>query len=486
MVKWTPPLTRNQQIAIAILPKFTASLSMIGSAFILQHVLLSPKRRQLCYHRILLGLSAMDLVSSFKSFLSTWILPTATGAWGAAGTVGTCAAAGFFGQGSSIASPLYNGSLASFYLLTVKYGWRDDPSGAYDGVRGGRFQRVEPWMHAIPLSFGWGTAVAGLPLRLYNPIGWTCWIAEVPRGCDGDPSVPCARGDHSYIYRWAFFHAELWFTFVAIAAMMVAMYRSVRERERRSQQSRVSASYSRRVMTQALLYVLAYFITWIFPAVTWLSQALGGKTYTPILMLQAFIVPLQGFFNAFIYLRPRYLRNRRTMPDARPLRVVLTTLTEGRRGQLRRREADRNGRRGQLRRREADRNVAVGEGDGGQGNLWEDCDSDFPSLHESDRGSFIARFVSMRRSFSRSFKRRSKDNVDHGGGVGVIPEEGGMSEEKEEQVDQRREGSSIDRHGDCANLEEGGMSKEKGEEGNQKEEEGCNGAPTTPTFNLHL
>lgn len=267
----------------------------------------------------------MDIISSFKSFLSTWILPDTTGAWGAVGTVGTCTAAGFFGQGASIASPLYNGSLALFYLLTIRYGWKDESS---------QFSRIEPLMHGIPLVFGWGTAIAGLPLKLYNPIGWTCWIAEVPRGCDRDSSVPCERGDNSYIYRWAFFHAELWLTFFLVAAMMLSMYLSVRDIEQKSNQYRPPgeqrvASKSRRVATQSFLYVLAYFVTWMFPTVTWLTELIQGKTYTPILFLQSFFVPLQGFFNAFIYIRPRYERYRRSMPTESRWRVMISAIRSG-------------------------------------------------------------------------------------------------------------------------------------------------------------
>ena len=61
-------LTLKQQIAIAIMPKITASFSIIGSLLILQHIVRSPKRHTICYHRLLLGLSSMDAISSIKSF----------------------------------------------------------------------------------------------------------------------------------------------------------------------------------------------------------------------------------------------------------------------------------------------------------------------------------------------------------------------------------------------------------------------------------
>ena len=308
MPRWTPPLTLSQQIALAIIPKITSALSILGSVYITQHILRSPKRRSLCYHRILLGMSIMDIISSSRNFMSTWILPKETGAWGAVGTVGTCTAGGFFGQGASISSALYNGSLALFYLLTVKYSWKDDAFGAYGG---GKFSKIEPFLHAVPLGFGWATAIAGLPLLLYNPIGWTCWIAEVPRGCDRNPDVPCERGDNSYIYRWAFFHAELWATFIAVIVMMLVMYKSVHDKEKNTRRFSVrqsttsggggGSSQASRVAMQALLYVLAYSITWIFPMVTWLTQLTQGKTYTVILILQAFFVPLQVSIYMYVH-----------------------------------------------------------------------------------------------------------------------------------------------------------------------------------------
>lgn len=74
---WTPPLTLNQQKALAIIPKITASMSILGSGFIMQHVIRSRKRRRLCYHRLLLGMSVMDSITSFRvsSIMIYWTPP---------------------------------------------------------------------------------------------------------------------------------------------------------------------------------------------------------------------------------------------------------------------------------------------------------------------------------------------------------------------------------------------------------------------------
>jgi hypothetical protein len=85
--------------------------------------------------------------------------------------------------------------------------------------------------------------------------------------------------------------------------MMLVMYKSVHDKEKKTRRYSVrqsatgggggGSSQASRVAMQALLYVLAYCITWIFPMVTWLTQLTQGKTYTVILILQAFFVPLQ-------------------------------------------------------------------------------------------------------------------------------------------------------------------------------------------------
>ena len=68
---------------------------------------------------------------------------------------------------------------------------------------------------------------------------------------------------------------------------------------------------STRVAAQASLYVLFFFVTWIFPASQFIAAAVTGYLYFPLLCLTVLLLPLQGFFDAFIYLRPRYLQYRR-------------------------------------------------------------------------------------------------------------------------------------------------------------------------------
>lgn len=187
---FSPPFSERQLKAVAIAPKIAAFPSILGSLFIIQHVLLSKKRRGRVYHRILLLMSINDFIYSVKAFVSTWPIPEDTlFVHGARGTTQTCTVTGFFGQGGSLTSIVYNGSLTLFFLLVVRYGWKEEYIK----------ENVEPWLHAVPFAVGWSTAIAGLPLSLYNAFGWTCWINSYPFGCIDN--VNCERGDYAGIYR---------------------------------------------------------------------------------------------------------------------------------------------------------------------------------------------------------------------------------------------------------------------------------------------
>ena len=80
------------------------------------------------------------------------------------------------------------------------------------------------------------------------------------------------------------------------------------QQQHRRQEQRFQLS--RRVATQAILYQFSFFITWIFPMVQFVVSFQTGDLYFPILVLTVIFTPLQGFGDALIYFRPRYLRYR--------------------------------------------------------------------------------------------------------------------------------------------------------------------------------
>ena len=76
--------------------------------------------------------------------------------------------------------------------------------------------------------------------------------------------------------------------------------------------TREEESKSGRIAQQAYLYTLAFTLTWIFPTS---MRIMRNPPSYGLLMCIAIFVPLQGFFNAVVYVRPRYLRNRKQHPE---------------------------------------------------------------------------------------------------------------------------------------------------------------------------
>ena len=68
------------------------------------------------------------------------------------------------------------------------------------------------------------------------------------------------------------------------------------------------SSYARNVFIQSMLYVGAFVLSWSWATVFHLVAWTTGVSVPWITLLINTFLPLQGFWNAFIYARPRYIR----------------------------------------------------------------------------------------------------------------------------------------------------------------------------------
>ncbi|KAL3815478.1 hypothetical protein ACHAXA_000715 [Cyclostephanos tholiformis] len=258
-----------------------------------------PIRR--VYHRLVLGLSCAELIASFVFVLSTWPIPETQGAYLASGNTRTCTAQGFLNELGNMAAPLYNMSLCAYYVLVVRMGWIEER------IR----SNAEPYMHAMPIAISSIISITGLPFEIYNDAGFLCWMAAYPTGCQSDDA--CTRGIRANVFRWV--HSGIiWSAIFLIALGMYSIYRKVREEERMQSRDDDGAEdsrgrKSRQVAKQALLFVGALYLTWIFTTISRIYNILTGKQSFLLQVLMAIFFPLQGFFNCLIYLRPRYLRS---------------------------------------------------------------------------------------------------------------------------------------------------------------------------------
>jgi len=187
-------------------------------------------------------------------------------------------------------------------------------------------KKIEKFFHALPLAVGVGTAIAGLPMKLFNNSNLWCWISGLPGSCSNNPDGDgnCIRGDDAWIYRWAFFYAPLWGVILVVTILMGDIVLFVMREEKQSRRWRMgdttgvdaSTKLSKQVFWQAIHYVCSFYLTYTFPTTLRLLQTLDKPVPYPIFVLMTIFIPMQGVFNASVYFGPRIRRaigNKRAM-----------------------------------------------------------------------------------------------------------------------------------------------------------------------------
>jgi hypothetical protein len=311
--------TDTQMRTLAIAPKFSAAMGMVGDLIIITEILVldRPKKLKRTVHRILLAMSICDLFSSFGFFASTWPVPKEEeDLVYNVGNATTCVVQGFMIQWS-ISVPLLNMCLAIYYLLVLQYSWTEEQ------IR----KKVEPLFYGLSLSVAIGTCSASVALDLFNNANLWCWIAPKPLGCNqsynNNGETDCLRGNNATLYQWVFYYLIVWFALLFVAVIMFKVYLSFRKLETAnaryatamSHGGRNKASRARQVGTQGIWYVGAMYITYFFPTVNRATQAFAGVTSFPLLFLHAISVPIQGFCNFLVYIRPRFIKYRSDHPE---------------------------------------------------------------------------------------------------------------------------------------------------------------------------
>jgi hypothetical protein len=228
-----------QQKALALVPKVTGGASLLSSLVVISLLVRKRRRRRRqradgdatstgntkkttpVYHRLLLGMAAADVSSSFWLSLSTWPIPKSTGILWAVGNERTCTFQGFFTQ-FGISSPLYNVSLSVYYLLVIRYSWKEED-----------LRKIEPWLHVLPVGWAASTALAGLGVDLFHSANLWCFIA--PNSDDSN---------NANIYRWAFFYGPLWTAILIVTIQLFLVFSRVRSVTLRSE--RYTRAYAER------------------------------------------------------------------------------------------------------------------------------------------------------------------------------------------------------------------------------------------------
>lgn len=345
-------MTPEQFQVVATIPMISGSLSVIGSATIIFMIFRSAERLSSTYHRVLFGMSSMDIIYSFGYLLSTLPFPKETPSlWEHVyGNTTTCTIQGVMIFSGNIGANMYNCSLAIYYMLTITFGVKEEQMR----------KRFEPFFHAVPLLYLASTNTYLLMEKSFNAFATLCYITPYPRGCNFDPNVPCTRGENAYTDFWSLHVWPVSSMFFIIIFVMAKLYHTIRSQAikmqryqmsattlpagvrelRRSEMSsqeiprsfwkqiicseRSSGGQGRRTplarrrrdtMIQSFLYVLAYVVTYICVLIRQITIKGGGSFSYTLLVLTQITTPLQGFLNFMVFIRPRIVAFRRVDQD---------------------------------------------------------------------------------------------------------------------------------------------------------------------------
>eukprot|EP00934_Nitzschia_sp_Nitz4_P002615 Nitzschia sp. Nitz4//scaffold51_size120721//93135//94421//NITZ4_003742-RA/size120721-processed-gene-0.163-mRNA-1//-1//CDS//3329553907//2605//frame0 len=297
-------LSDGQEMLLSLVYTSSSILSLVGSSTIVSKVVRNLWRAT-PYDRLVLGLSVCDIFGSIGYALYPYMGPRETSirVW-AAGTKGTCSFMGFLTQ-FGFAAVLYNGFLSIYYLLIRV-------------TRRVFAQRYEPWMHAIPILFALGTGTLGASAGWFSEVqvGLGCWLNDYPPGCIDD----CISDELG----WAYGGIPIFFTLMSLIVCHTLIFLYVRQEFRKanvvdSERLKRQRRYRQEVATQGLFYVFNWFFCFWSPTAVRIIESfslnLQEKDIYWLLLCQATALPLQGFLNMLVYIRPNYKRVRTAFPD---------------------------------------------------------------------------------------------------------------------------------------------------------------------------
>ena len=355
--------TLTQQKIIVIAPVITGSLSLISSLTIMAMMLKSKKKLSSSYRRLIFGLSMADVVFSIGQVVST--LPMYHGTvWGAMGNQKTCEAQGILLYFGAAAGNLYMMFLSIYFFTAIYF-----PMSKKYFAR-----KVEPFFHLCATLYSSTTVLYLFVKKYFNPgnDSLTCWISSFPIRCSINGPIQCIRGAGAVQKRLFFavvpialIFLTIFFTMGMISWKAIKQAKSnkkyqfqipntsqivntaitednVNNNNRQRFPRRDSSSWlhvisrsnnepSNRIKSvtiQAILYVMAFFFSWIFVCVNIIIERKHGITYVMRLMSRI-LNPLQGFNTMLVYTRPHVISLRRTHKEYSWLKAFFIVITSG-------------------------------------------------------------------------------------------------------------------------------------------------------------
>ncbi|CAJ1967354.1 unnamed protein product [Cylindrotheca closterium] len=355
-------LTDGQEALLALLPIPSGILGIMGSWVVIQMAFRMRKAQSWSpYQALLTGMNVCSIFYTMTNMTGSLLYPkeTSTKVW-AFGNDASCKAIGAMNQFGT-AVMLYQAMLCWYFVLIIRFGLSDQKI----------IQSYETKMHIVPVGWALLTSFAGLFLDVYGErqVSLGCWIDECPFD-DAGERIPCAKSTFSNILG----RGSYVFTFFFLIISSIVNWRHARKQmkdadahastnddaeeaaERSetivrgddgetqlgedSKKRREAAKRKRdernlnHIRDQAILFVGGFLLCNVVTyrlnftvgdvrridlysgtSVTYAEEMELPYKYYPLLVLQSLLLPLQGFVNCLIYVRPQYIKSRRHFPQ---------------------------------------------------------------------------------------------------------------------------------------------------------------------------
>ena len=327
----------------------TASLSFLASATIATIVFIRSRNGlKSPYSRIIFGLSIANIMQAAAILVSPLAAPSDTpfSSW-AMGTTATCELAGFFLYVGGTAVPFYILFLSYYFLKKVKN--KLTPQEFAD--------KYEFKIHALIWFFTIAGGCVGVARKDFNPSkgGLLCRVIDNPVDCSTNPETECIRGQHAptdailitvipfllaffmlivnfsrltiYVYseerkmrlssRRSADSDSRWERFKSVIFCDSSGRQATRDRgqPQQDQDQTRNQSLAMQSLVQSSLYIFAYFIAYFIPVLSYIFSVIGKPRPLWMFWGASIVWPLGGFFNIFIYNRPKVTATRRAHPE---------------------------------------------------------------------------------------------------------------------------------------------------------------------------
>ena len=283
--------------------RVSGSLSVLSSVIIISHIIaIFESSRKKPNFRLLFVLSIVDVIQSLAYKTSSTPMPSGS-YYGAIGNDLSCTIQGYFIH-LGFAVPCYNASLCLFYYLTICHNY---DSAVF-------IRKIEPFCHGLALGYPFlsGTICASLGLFNGNGSSNFCWLYDVD-----DPV-------RSYVISFIAAGVPVLVSFIIILHTMISINIFVLKRNRASRrfsftghESSAMIAMKQNAITQAILFSLAFCLTYVWSSTSIILAVTGviDKAADLTSLAQSIFLPLQGFWNFIIFVRPIVKKLRSQRPE---------------------------------------------------------------------------------------------------------------------------------------------------------------------------